>query len=144
MIITEPQDFMAHWLTERISYVPTPNLRCIGNYSTRLQELIGVVAFDNWSECSVEMHTAGNGNWLTRELLYKSFSYPFDHGGVNTVICRIDSGNARSLKFCERIGYKEQCRIPNAWEGSRDMVIVAMQKHECRWLNLFSAQKEAA
>lgn len=145
VFLTEPQDALRAWLIERIGYTPTPHMICMGNYNADTEKLAGVVGFDNWSGASVEMHVAGDcPGWCNRELLFKVFAYPFLQGGLNVAIIRVSSGNAGSLKFVKKVGFKEQCRIPNAWDGGYDMVILAMQKDECRWLDIRPLIREAA
>jgi L-amino acid N-acyltransferase YncA len=136
MVVTEPQGDIAAWLLQRLHYVPTPNLVVFGSFSEKENRLVGAVGFDNWGTKSVEMHCAGEGSrWVTKELLYKSFYYPFIIGGVNTIIGRVAADNKEALNFDKKLGFKEQCRIPNAWEDGIDLVILAMQKEDCRFLH---------
>ena len=144
IVVTEPQNALAAWLCSRIKYVPTSNLIVFGQYSGARKELVGAVGFDNWSSSSVEMHCAGEGRWITRELIYKSFTYPFVRGGVEVVIGRVGGDNAKALKLNRHLGFVEQCRIPNAWEDGHDMVIMAMQKADCKWLDLATMHRKAA
>jgi RimJ/RimL family protein N-acetyltransferase len=119
-------------------------MTCLGSYDTEKKKLVGVVGFDNWSTASVEMHVAGEGRWLSREMLVKSFLYPFMVGGVNVAIIRMDGGNTRAIKFVKKLGFVEACRIPRAWEEGRDMVIAAMHKENCRWIRPQSSHLEEA
>ena len=144
IVLTDPQDALCSWLCERITYVPTPNMVVFGQYNVAKKRIIGAVGYDNWAINSVEMHCAGEGRWVTRELIYKSFQYPFIRGGVKVVIARVGGDNAKALKFNTHMGFKEQCRIPNAWDGDTDLVILAMQKTDCKWLDLAAMHKKAA
>jgi hypothetical protein len=136
MIVSEPQEAISAWLLERLHYVPTRNFVSFGNYSSLERRLIGAVGFDNWSEASVEMLCAGDSGWLTRELLFKAFHYPFILGGVNVVLARVGSDNDEAIRLNKHLGFVEQCRIPKAWDGGEDLILMAMTKEQCRWLSL--------
>jgi L-amino acid N-acyltransferase YncA len=132
MIVTHDQFGLAHWLQERIGLVPTPNLRCIGNVLGG--KLLGVVGYDNYNGASIMMHSAGEGNWLTQEMLYAVFHYPFDVCKVNVVIGLVPSGNRQALRFNSHIGFKTVTDIVGAHpDGS--LVVMAMRRGECRYLN---------
>lgn len=135
MVITEPQDVLCEYLCKRIRYEPTDHLRCIGRWSETRSAIVGVIGYDLWSATSVEMHVAGAPGFVTRELLYKVFSYPFEVAGLSVVLIRVSSANVSSLRFVKHVGFREMCRIPNAAEDG-DLVVLAMQKAECRWLKL--------
>mgnify|MGYP001819529277 CR=1 FL=1 len=140
-VVVEPQGRVSAWLLERIHYVPTAGFVAFGQYSESKRRLIGAVGFDNWSPASAEMHCAGDPGWLTKELLFKAFYYPFVLGGVKVVIARVGSSNAEALRFDTRIGFVEQCRIPDAWDGGEDLVILALHKDNCKWLNMKNTEK---
>jgi RimJ/RimL family protein N-acetyltransferase len=146
VVIAEPQDALIAWLCSRINYVPTPNMVCFGQYDTAIKQLVAVVGYDNWSAASVEMHVASDlcSRWMTRELLYKCFSYPFERGGVNTVLGKTGSDNEAAIRLNTHLGFKEVVRIPHAWKGGEDMVIFAMQHDECKWLKLADKQQVRA
>ena len=145
IFLTEPQDAMQSWLCERIKYVPTPNLVCFGNYDEEKGKLVAVVGYDNWSTASVEMHVASEGsNWMTKTLLANCFKYPFIHGGMKVLLGRVDEANSRAVRFNTAVGFKEVARIPNAWEGNRAMIIMAMQRNECRWISQDEQLSEVA
>ena len=132
MIVTENQLMLSHWLQERIGLVPTPNLRCIGNFLNG--KLMGVVGYDNFNGASIMMHSAGEGNWLTKEMLHAVFHYPFDVCKVNMVLGLVPSGNGQAIRFNHHIGFKTLTEIPGAHpDGS--LVIMAMRRRECRYLN---------
>jgi len=135
MVVTEPQETLIRHLCTAIKYVPTPNMVCLGQYSLTKDKIVGVVGFDHWGPTSVEMHVTGEPGFVSKELLYKTFAYPFVIGDLDVVLGRIDSNNAKALRFNKHLGFKEMCRIPNA-ARSGDLVVMAMQKSECRWLKI--------
>ena len=120
MLITEPQRALIYWLCERIGYVPTVEMTCIGQWDNVTEELIGVVGYDGFSENMVEMHSAGEPGryWLTKELVFRAFDVPFNGFGVKVVTSRVSTGNPRAIKFNKGLGFKEQCRIPDGADAS--------------------------
>lgn len=132
MIVSQPTDLLTTWLCDRIGYVPTPNMRCIGRVSTQ-GHLMAVIGFDGWNGACCEMHVAGEGNWISRDLLFAAFDYPFNVGNCSLVIGRIPSGNKSALKLNLHLGFKVEHTIEGAHpDGS--LVIMTMRRAECRWL----------
>lgn len=132
MIVFGPHDVLGAWLCQRIQYVPTPNLRCLGNI-TEDGKIIGVVGFDNWNGASCQMHVAGEGNWVSREFLRCTFDYAFNTAKLNVVIGAVPSGNKRALKFDKHVGFTEVASIEGGHpDGS--LVILSLRREDCRYL----------
>jgi RimJ/RimL family protein N-acetyltransferase len=145
MLISQPQLALGQWLCDRIGYTPTRDFMCIGQWDDDKNELIGVVGYDGWSENMVEMHSAGEPGtyWLTKELLYRAFKFPFEGYGMKAIISRVSTGNPVAVKMNIGLGFKEQCRIRDGADDG-DLIIFAMHRDECRWLKMNSRYKEAA
>lgn len=98
--------------------------------------LVGGVVIDGYNlnaRCSI--HCVGIGrHWLTREFMFAVFDYVFRQLKCNVVVNPVSSANIDSLRFTGHIGFKEVCRIPGG-STDGDLVIFAMQKSECRWIN---------
>jgi len=123
----------AAWLCERIGLVATRHLKCIANVIAG--RILGVVGYDGFNGASAQMHSAGDGNWITRELLWAAFDYPFNACGLNMVIGSIPSGNTQALKFNANLGFKTQLVLEGAHpDGS--LVLMTMKREDCRFLNL--------
>lgn len=132
MIQTAHQEILARWLCEKIGYMPTPYIRCIGNV-TKEGKILGVVGFDSWNGASCQMHIAGEGNWLTRELLHATFDYVFNVADLNVVLGFVPSTNTKALRFDKHVGFVEVSRIKDGTpEG--DMVILELRRENCRYL----------
>ena len=142
--ITEPQEGLMQWLCERIGYVPTLSMTCIGQWDNDNEKLIGVVGYDGFSEVMVEMHSAGEPRryWLTPQFLFLAFDIPFNAYGLTYLTSRVSTGNPRAVRFNEKLGFKEQCRIPKGAEDG-DLIIFTMHRDECRYLKMHRF-KEAA
>ncbi len=139
MIVSAPQRELAQWLCERIGYMPTPHIRCIGNVS-RDGKILGVVGFDGWNGASCQMHVAGEGNWVTRELLHAVFDYPFNVAGCRVVLGLVPSGNERALRFDKRVGFNEVARIEHAHPDGA-LIVLEMRREACRYLRKQDGQE---
>lgn len=132
MITTERQDLLSTWLCQCIGLTPSPNLRCIGNLGAD-GSIIGVVGYDGFNGASAQMHSAGVGNWVTRDLLFAAFDYPFNVCKLDMVIGLIPSGNGQAIKFNKHLGFRIVVELPGAHpDGS--LVIMTMDRRECRFL----------
>lgn len=100
-------------------------------------DLIAGVVFDSYvpgARCC--MHVAGIGrNWLNRAFLWTCFDYAFVQMGCQVVIGLVNADNQDALRFDLHIGFEEVTRIPNG-AGDCDLVVLAMQRKTCRWLNM--------
>lgn len=142
MIQSAHQDLLARWLCERIGYMPTPWLKCIANVTIE-GKILGVVGFDNWNGASCQMHVAGEGRWLTRDMVRACFDYAFNVAGLRVVIGLVPSTNAKALRFDKHVGFTEVGRIADAVPGG-DLVIMQLRREHCRYLeNEHGWQKHA-
>lgn len=132
MIITEGQLILSKWLEAKIGLVGTPHLRCIGNVLN--DKLMGVVGYDNFNGASVMMHSAGEGNWLTKEMLHAVFHYPFDVCKVHMLIGLVPSGNSQAIRFNSHIGFKVDTVLHGAHPDGA-LVVMTMTRGECRYLH---------
>jgi len=139
VIQTAHQELLARWLCERIGLMPSPHLRCIANV-TPAGRILGVVGFDGWNDASCQMHVAGVGNWVTRELLHAVFDYPFNKAGLKVVLGLVPSGNDRALKFNRHLGFTEVARIPDAHPDGA-LVLLQMRRENCKFLRTRHGQE---
>ena len=132
MILFGPHDVLGGWLCEKIGYVPTVHFRCIGNVNEK-GEIKGVVGFDGWNGASCQIHVAGEGNWVNRELIRCVFDYAFNTAEMKVLIGAVPSGNERAIHFDKRMGFKEVARIKDAHPDG-ELIILSMRRDECRFL----------
>ncbi len=121
------------YLCRTLPYNPTSGLRGISH--RRGGELLGVTAFDNWTENSVFLHvwSVGPKAW-NRLYLQEIFRYCFEICGKGLAIAITQGDNARTIEFCRRVGFAESHRIRDGWKLGTDLVIQEMRREECRWL----------
>lgn len=133
MITIRHQDFLTGWLCERIGYIPSPLMKCIGSVDSTDTVLRGVVGYDGFNGASVVMHMAGEPGWIDKSMLTAAFDYPFNVMGCNQVLAMVPSGNAAALKINRRLGFEVVAELDGAHpDGS--LFVMRMTRDNCKWL----------
>jgi RimJ/RimL family protein N-acetyltransferase len=98
-------------------------------------ELVAVVVFDTFSRYDVHMHIASDGTarWMSKELLFAAFGYPFTQLGMNRITGMVPAKNATAIEFDKHIGFVLEGRCRNALADD-DIVIFGMLRSECRFI----------
>jgi RimJ/RimL family protein N-acetyltransferase len=109
-----------------------PDAPMNGIAQVRNGKIVGAAGFTDWMDCSVQIHCAGDGAWLSRSFLRAVFGYAFAEKPV--VIGCVGSANTRALRLNRKLGFKVDGRIDGA-HADGALVIMSMRRGECRWLN---------
>jgi len=133
-VTTENQDYLKAWITGVLGTQFDKETMCIG------QEIDGeigaVIAYTNFQEKSCCMHVASvSPNWISRDLLWACFDYPFNKLGVNVILAAVASTNEEALKLDRHLGFVDKAYIEDAHLDG-DLVILAMRRENCRWLDI--------
>ena len=97
-------------------------------------KLLGGVIYDGYTRNCIFIHQAGFSKmWLTGDMLKLAFDYPFNQLGVAKLAGTIPSSKPELLEFNQRLGFKEECRIKDAYPDG-DMLVLTMTREQCRWL----------
>lgn len=106
--------------------------RCVSRTSEG--NLVGGVIYQDYLVRSIALHTASwTKDWLTRDLLWTIFTYPFDVLKVEKLIAQVRTTNPHAIEFDKRIGFKEEYTIQDVVPGG-GMMILSMTREDCRWL----------
>jgi hypothetical protein len=98
--------------------------------------VLGGVIYDGFTGGCIFMHQAGfDARWLTGNMVWLVFDYPFNQLHVNKVAGTINSKNEELLDFNRRLGFKEEARIKDAYPDG-DMIVLTMDRAACRWLKI--------
>jgi hypothetical protein len=96
--------------------------------------ILGGFIFTDYLVASICVDMAGrDANWCSRELLWMIFDYAFVQLGVHKVIAKVASTNHASLAVTLRAGFVPEAVLKDVLPGG-DMIILTMQRHQCRWL----------
>jgi len=133
-VVTDNQEHLRGWITGVLGTQFSPYATFIG------QEVDGavkaVVAFDNILDKSCEMHTAAIvPNWISKDLLWACFDYPFNILKVKVILASVASTNKEALKLDRHLGFVDKAYIEDAHIDG-DLVILAMRREDCRWLDI--------
>jgi hypothetical protein len=106
---------------------------CISSW--KAGRLLGGVIYQNYTGESIAMHTAGYApNWLTRELLWVFFDYPFNQLGVKRIFAQVPEANARALAFDLKVGFQKVTFIEGVFPDG-GVTVIKMERADCRWLH---------
>ena len=133
-MVTDNQEHLKAWITGVLGMQFSPYATFIG------QEIDGevkaVVAFDNILDKSCMMHTAAIvPNWISKDLLWACFDYPFNILKVKVILASVASTNEEALKLDRHLGFIDKAYIEDAHIDG-DLVILAMRRENCRWLDI--------
>jgi RimJ/RimL family protein N-acetyltransferase len=133
-VVTDNQEHLRGWITGVLGMQFSPYATFIG------QEIDGevkaVVAFDNILDKSCMMHTAAIvPNWISKDLLWACFDYPFNILKVKVILASVASTNEEALKLDRHLGFVDKAYIEDAHIDG-DLVILAMRRENCRWLDI--------
>ena len=131
-VTTENQDELRGWLSEICKFEYPQETACIGQEKDG--NLIAVVGYNNLTPNSCQIHVASTDvYWLNKDLLFAIFDYPFNKLGVKVILAPIYKGNTKSLNLCRKLGFEQVADIPYGHpEG--DLIVVAMKRNQCKWL----------
>lgn len=98
--------------------------------------LLGGVIYDGYTGPCIFIHQAGFSKfWLSRDMLWVAFDYPFNQLGCSKLCGTIPSTNPGLLAINLKLGFRVETKIEHAYPGG-DMLILSMTRDECPWLKI--------
>jgi RimJ/RimL family protein N-acetyltransferase len=99
-------------------------------------KLLGGVIYDGLTGPCIFAHQASfNKRWLSRDMLWVMFDYPFNQLKCKKICGTIPSSNLGLLAFNVKLGFKVEATIKDAYPDG-DMLVMSMTRDECRWLDI--------
>lgn len=100
--------------------------------------LAGGVIYTGWASASCYVHFAGlKRNWISRDLLWVSFDYPFHQLRLERLYGTVPESNHRSIRLVVHLGFYEVTRIPKRYtDGSGDIVYTIDYERARQWLQI--------
>lgn len=127
------------WLRERTGYAPSADAR--GLMATFEDgRPAGMVVCDGWTPGAVWMHVAVETPGACRGLLRAAFTYVFEEAGRELALGQVRAANRKSLSLAQHLGFEVVGRLKDGWAPGEDVVLLAMRRETCRWLQ---ARREA-
>lgn len=133
-VVTDNQKHLRGWITGVLGIQFSPYAMFIGQEIDG--EIKAVVAYDNIMDKSCQMHTAALvPNWISKDLLWACFDYPFNILKVKVILALVASDNKEALRLNRHLGFIDKAYIEDAHVDG-DLVILAMRRENCRWLDI--------
>jgi RimJ/RimL family protein N-acetyltransferase len=126
------QFLVAHGVTIPIS----SDFEAIGRLNSG-GHLIAVVGYNGFNGRMCNIHVAGIGNWMSRNLIKNAFHFPFVQRGVRHIFATIAVNNPRSLRLNRRLGFRDILRIPDGYDIGIDTIVLKLSSEECKWTTEF-------
>jgi RimJ/RimL family protein N-acetyltransferase len=105
-------------------------------------DLMGGVIFNNFTGESIGIHSAAfRPRWISRNLLWMTFHYPFEQLGVNRIFGVVPADNADAFRFNDNLGFKTVATIDGVYKNGVGAVVMCMERNECRFLKLKPRQQ---
>ncbi|HLL28959.1 MAG TPA: GNAT family protein [Xanthobacteraceae bacterium] len=98
--------------------------------------LRGGVIYHNFTGASIEMHQAAfSKHWITRDMLWVCFHYPFAKLGVKKVFGLTPSSNPKVIELNKKLGFTIETVVGEVFPDG-DLVVMSMKRDDCRWLKI--------
>lgn len=99
------------------------------------ERLIGGAIYNTFTHRSINAHMAGfTKNWISRDLLWACFYYPFVQLGCEYIFGQVPDDNPRALALNHHLGYREIARIPDVYDNGAGLIVIRMRRADCRYL----------
>lgn len=101
------------------------------------EEVKGVIVYEGFTASNCNMHVASDlsGHWITRELLFTAFAYPFIQCGLRRVTGLVPSKNTRALDFDLKLGFTPEGKMRHFLPDGDDMIILGMLREDCPFIS---------
>lgn len=128
-------DPVGEWVMERAGGAYNPDAMTAIGVVDDDGNVKGGVVYSQYTGAngSVIISVAGEGRWLTRDMLFMAFHYPFEQLKVRKILALISSTNEKSIRFNMRLGFVPEAFIPETMPDG-DMFIMSMTRAQCPWL----------
>jgi len=131
-VTTENQNKLRSWLSKVGKFEYPQNTMCIGQEKDG--KLIAVVGYNCFLPDSCQIHVASTDvYWLSKDLLFAIFDYPFNKLKVKVIIAPICKDNVKSLNLCRKLGFEQVADIPYGHQDG-DLIVMVMKRDRCVWL----------
>jgi hypothetical protein len=98
-------------------------------------EVDGGVAYNHFQGKTCQMHVViQKPEKVTREIIRQVFEFPFVVCDLEWILGPVAATNEKALNFDLKLGFREIARLPNGASNGSDLIILGMQKQDCRWL----------
>ena len=122
-------------LLEKAGVQPCADMQALVWVNEESQQVEWVVGYTGFIGKVCQMHVVNLGTRRSpRKMLWAAFDYPFNQVGLEAVLGIVNSNNDSAIRFDKHLGFKEVMRLDGLHVGGGDIVIMRMDRDECRWI----------
>jgi hypothetical protein len=97
--------------------------------------LMASVGYTHFCGRTCAMLVAAEGsNWITRDLLWASFDYPFNQCDMVQIFVSVARNNPKALKLDLHLGFEILTTVKDGKAPGVDLDVLFMKRENCRWL----------
>lgn len=131
-IVVEPQNELKRWISDKLQQVFPEDSAFLGQIKDG--KLVAVIGYCSFIGESCAMHIASEGSyWMSKQLLWASFDYPFNKLKKKVIVTALDANNEKAVQLNRHLGFHIETVIKNAHENG-DLMIMTMRKENCKFL----------
>ena len=98
---------------------------------------LGGVLYTNFTGESITCHTASwDRHWITRDMIYVCFDYPFNQLGAKRIFGNVPEYNEAALRFNRHMGFKTVARVEGVHPGGLAAIVMVLEKADCKLLSV--------
>jgi len=107
--------------------------------------LLGAICFNNFIGSTCQLHVAMKDgyHYTPREMLATVMHIAFNRFNVAKLIGIVNSRNEKAMRYDRHLGFVEEHRMPGMHDGGGDIVIMSMNRTQCRYLRKSEERKVA-
>lgn len=130
----EAKQVAADILFREIGVQPCNDLQALFwvDAENKIEWVVGYTAFIG-KTCQVHMVNL-KGGYTPKGLLFGAFDFPFNHCGLEKVFGIVNSNNTKAIEYDRKLGLKEVLRFKGMHEDGGDLVVLHMDKADCKWI----------
>jgi len=140
-VIVSPQNeqqlkAMAAFMQHYAHVLPAMGTHYIGWVSEEDTKLKMCIAFNAFMGKVCQIHVGYVENWhfTPKQMLKAVFEYGFDVLKRDVLLGIVNSNNERAMKYDLHLGFTESHRLPGLHDDGGDIVILRMNKADCKYL----------
>ena len=105
---------------------------------------LGGVVFSHYTGESIAIHSgAWHDHWITRDVLFVVFDYPFNQLGVKRIFGQVPENNLHAQKFNLNLGFTTVARVEGVFPDNVACLVMRMDREDCRFLKIVPRHIEA-
>jgi len=131
----EAKQKAAEILLEHVGVQPCGDLEALFwvDEENKIEWVVGYTAFIG-KTCQMHVVNLSDTAYLPKKFVRGAFDFPFNHLNVEKTLAVVNSLNTRALNYDLKLGFKEIMRLEKMHDDSGDLVVLEMNKADCRWI----------